>query len=77
MLETLFENIAAVRKGPACSVGQWESTLDSEDIERFSAALSGDALTSALHRALRTVAGVSFGSATLRRHRNGECACRK
>jgi hypothetical protein len=61
-------------KGPACSFVDILANLDDDD--RAALLVAFDSTTSSTHieRALREI-GVKVSSATVRRHRRGECGC--
>lgn len=64
-------------KGPGCSVGAYLNSLAKTARDAVEAAFARPELTtSAIARAMRD-RGADLSSFTVRRHRRGDCSCRK
>lgn len=77
ILEAIATEQAAFTKGPACTVGQLLDSLPDDERPAVAAALDDPSIPyTVLSRALGK-AGHKIGAETIRRHRKGDCACRK
>lgn len=77
ILEAIAAEQAAFTKGPTCSVGQLLDALPDDERDAVASALADPAHPyTVLSRALGK-AGHKIGAETIRRHRKGDCACRK
>lgn len=61
-------------KGPPCSFVDIMAGLDEDDRAALAAAFDSTTSSSLIERALREI-GISVSSATVRRHRRGDCGC--
>jgi len=66
--------VEARKAGPKCSVQNYRSTLDPEDLKYLDTLLASDNASTYISDVIRADGGL-VSDFSIRRHRNGRCLC--